>query len=142
MTAPTPEDPPFVDEHAVEVEAPAGTVWAALEAYARDSLRLGPRHPLGLLLGTEPRAGFAEVARDPGRQLGLAGRHRFSRYRLTFVLTERGGATRLAARTHAAFPGIHGRLYRAAVIGSGAHAVATRGILRAVRRRALAAADR
>ena len=32
-----------------------------------------------------------------------------------------GGASRVRARTYAAFPGVTGRAYRALVIGSGAH---------------------
>jgi hypothetical protein len=58
---------------------------------------------------------------------------RFSTYRLTFELSgSEPGPTRLRATTHADFPGIGGRLYRAAVIGSGAHAVLVRRLLRGV----------
>jgi hypothetical protein len=35
------------------------------------------------------------------------------------------------------FPGLHGRLYRLLVIGSGGHGVATRHILRSISRKAL-----
>ena len=50
----------------------------------------------------------------------MAGRHRFSRYRLLFALAadSRDGATRLSATTYAAFPGPHGAAYRFVVIGS------------------------
>jgi hypothetical protein len=41
---------------------------------------------------------------------------------------------RLHARTQAAFPGLRGRLYRAAVIGSGGHRIITRRLLRQVAR--------
>jgi hypothetical protein len=58
----------------------------------------------------------------------LAGRHRFAQYTLTFVLDP----DRLRARTQAAFPGVSGRLYRTAVIGSGAHRIVTRRMLRRV----------
>jgi hypothetical protein len=66
----------------------------------------------------------------------MAGRHRFSQYRLVFDLSGiPNGETLLGARTYAAFPGVHGRAYRALVIGSRAHVVATRHILRSVQRR-------
>lgn len=65
---------------------------------------------------------------EPGRRLVLRGRHRFAIYALTFVVD--GGSLR--ARTDAAFPGLLGRLYRAAVIGSGAHGLVTRRLLRKV----------
>jgi hypothetical protein len=65
----------------------------------------------------------------------MAGRHRFSRYALVFRLTESAnGQTTVAARSYAEFPGPHGRVYRALVIGPGAHVVATNQILRAIRR--------
>jgi hypothetical protein len=72
--------------------------------------------------------GFRVVEAEPGRRLVLGGRHRFSRYTLTFVIEDGF----LRAQTHAAFPGVLGRLYRAAVIGSGAHRVVTRRLLRQV----------
>lgn len=97
------------------------------------------------MLGCEPAAGtpefeglegqaipgFRVIESEPGRLLVLAGSHRFSRYRLTFVLDD----GLLRARTHAAFPGLRGRAYRAAVIGSGAHRLVTRRMLRQVARR-------
>ena len=137
-------EPPFVDEHAIAVAAPPDAVWAALvHRLGRD---MGGAEPFALLLGCEPARGtpdfsggegetlpgFRVLASEPGERLALGGRHRFSDYRLTFVLEE----GRLAARTHAAFPGLKGRAYRAAVIGSGAHRVITRRILSGVRRRA------
>jgi hypothetical protein len=42
----------------------------------------------------------------------------------------------LRVQTHAAFPGALGRLYRAAVIGSGAHRIVARRLLRRVARTA------
>jgi hypothetical protein len=107
--------------------------------------------PLGFLLGTAPRRasgsglqpgatvpGFAVAEVEPARRVRLTGRHRFSVYALTFELAPDVGGTVLTARTNAAFPGPHGRLYRLLVISSGAHRVAVGRILRAVRRRALA----
>jgi len=67
---------------------------------------------------------------EPGRQLALRGRRRFSSYALTFVLDR----DRLCAHRHAAVPGILGRLFHAAVIGTGGHRLVTRCLLRQVAR--------
>ena len=90
------------------------------------------------LLGTQPRAGF-EVEREiQGEQLVMAGRHRFSRYRLVFELVDTAdNETQLSARTYAEFPGLRGRAYRALVISTRVHVLATNQILRSVRRAAL-----
>ncbi len=129
---------PYVDEHVVEIPASRDVVWAALERHVAASLRRAEAVPLTRLLGTEPRAGFAVAERSPAERLTLAGRHRFSRYTLAFVLADAGpGATQVRARTHAAFPGVHGRVYRALVIGTRAHVLATNHILRSVRRLSL-----
>jgi hypothetical protein len=136
--APDVDALPYVDEHAVDIPAPRDVVWAALEGHVASSLRTAERSPLTRILGTEPRAGFAVTERAPAERLTLTGRHRFSRYALAFVLDDAGdGATRVRARTHAAFPGVHGRVYRALVIGTRAHVVATNHILRSVRRLSL-----
>jgi hypothetical protein len=69
--------------------------------------------------------------------LALMGEHRFSRYALIFTTTDvPTGAVRLSAETRAEFPGRSGSAYRALVIGSRGHVLATNSILRAVRRRA------
>jgi hypothetical protein len=68
----------------------------------------------------------------------MAGRHRFSRYRLVFELVDAAdNETQLSARTYAEFPGLQGRVYRALVIGTRVHVLATNQILRSVRRAAL-----
>ena len=68
----------------------------------------------------------------------MAGRHRFSRYRLVFELVDAADdETQLSARTYAEFPGLRGRAYRALVIGTRLHVLATNQILRSVRRAAL-----
>jgi hypothetical protein len=128
---------PYVDEHHLFVEAPAEVVWTALRSFGSAELGIGPGNPLAYVLGTRPRSGFEVAAEDPGRELTMAGRHLFSRYQLVFGLEAAEGGTVVTARTFAAFPGIHGRIYRILVIGSRAHVVATRRILRAVRRKAL-----
>jgi hypothetical protein len=128
--------PPYVDTHAVEVAAPREEAWGALQRFVERSLRSGG----GLLhtvLGTDPPAGFEIAATTPNERLELSGRHRFSRYVLAFQLSDGPpGRTRVAAETYAEFPGIHGRAYRALVIGSRLHVVATRRMLHAIRRRA------
>ncbi|TDD68655.1 hypothetical protein E1262_15255 [Jiangella aurantiaca] len=106
--------------------------------------------PLAWVLGTDPRRasgvplepgatvpGFAVAAAEPERLVRLTGRHRFSRYALTFTLAAAPGGTMLSARTEAAFPGPHGRAYRLLVIGSGAHRRIVGRMLRDVRRRAV-----
>lgn len=134
MSSSTP-DLPFLDEHRTLVDAPREVVWAALRRYVDTSLGFGAGNPLAVLLGTQPRAGFEVAHEYSGHELGMAGRHRFSRYALVFRLTESAnGQTTMAARSYAEFPGLHGRVYRALVIGTGAHVVATNQILRAIRR--------
>jgi hypothetical protein len=126
---------PYVDEHAIRIPAARAMVWWALCDRVRASLFAGPLSPLATILGAEPRAGFEVADRVDAERLALVGRHRFARYQLTFELADTAdGTTRLVARTHAAFPGVHGRLYRALVIGSGAHRVIVRRLLGSVRR--------
>ena len=137
---------PYIDEHAANVSASPERTWPALIDTLRATFGggdLGAR-----LLGCDPAResphfaglegetlpGFRVVEAEPGRRLVLHGRHHFSEYRLTFALED--GALR--ARTHAAFPGVRGRLYRAAVIGTRAHVLVTRWMLRQVARRAAA----
>jgi len=130
---------PFVDEHRILIPAPRDHVWSVLHRYVGSTLGEGARSPLAWLLGTQPRAGF-EIERElPGEQLSMAGRHRFSVYRLVFDLADVADEeTQLSAKTYAEFPGRRGRAYRALVIGTGLHVVATRQILRSIRRAALA----
>jgi hypothetical protein len=125
---------PFVDELSASCTAPAGRLWQSLITSLPGSSAGGSI--LARVLGCDPAAGtptftgtsgdavpgFRVVEAEPGRRLVLEGRHRFSRYRLEFH-TDDG---RLRARTSAAFPGWTGRLYRAAVIASGAHRLVTR----------------
>jgi hypothetical protein len=125
--------PPFIDEHVVDVAAPRDRVWAGLQRYVERTLTTGGV-PLQWLLGTEPAAGFAVAASVPGERLELAGRHRFARYVLAFELRDGPpGITRVAARSFAEFPGPHGRAYRALVVDSRLHVVATRWLLRRIR---------
>jgi hypothetical protein len=145
---------PYVDERAVEVGAGAAQAWDAVGAVmGRDAgsravaigvrvLGCREREASGSPTetgGTFPGFRVAESARPS--TLVYEGEHRFSRYRLAFHVDELGpGRARVRAETRAAFPGLVGAAYRAMVIGSRGHVVAVRRMLRAIRRRAEAAA--
>ena len=132
------DTPPFVDEHRTRIAAPRDRVWTAVRRYAGSTLGIGRRNPLAWLLGTVPPSGFEVALEVPAARLDLAGRHRFSRYLLVFELVDAGnGETEVSARTYADFPGPHGRAYRALVIGTRAHVVAVRGMLRSISRSSL-----
>jgi hypothetical protein len=132
------DDLPYVDEHAIRIAASREVVWSALQHYAATSLRIPEGNLIARLLGTEPSAGFEVAQSEPTQGLTLVGRHRFSRYMLRFELTDGGDeATQLRAQTYAQFPGFRGQLYRALVIGTRAHVLATNHMLRSVRRLSL-----
>jgi hypothetical protein len=81
--------------------------------------------------------GFAVARAHPPERLELRGEHRFSRYALVFELDSADGSRcTLRAQTWAEFPGITGRAYRAAVIGTHGHRVVVRRLLRRVASRA------
>jgi len=136
---------PYIDEHAIDVgAAPRQRIWSALVEVLRRETAGGEQ--IARALGCEPSAssphfdgspgqtipGFRVAAAVRGQRLVLRGRHRFSHYELTFLLDD----GRLRAQTRAAFPGLLGRMYRAAVIGTRGHRLATRHLLRQVARRA------
>lgn len=129
---------PYVDEHAVRIPVSRDVVWTALQHYVASSLTGAQGGPLTRILGTEPPAGFEVLDSVPAERLTLVGHHRFSRYELTFELSEVPvGATQLRAQTYADFPGLHGRAYRALVIGTRLHVLATNHLLRSIRRLSL-----
>lgn len=133
----------YIDEHAIRIDAPRGRVWEGLQGYVDAFLRSAEHSALGGLLGAHPRAGFAVDGVEPEHRLSLAGQHRFSRYDLVFELGEtRDGSTQLRAQTYADFPGLRGRLYRALVIGTRGHVLATNHILRSVKRQTLGSRQR
>lgn len=126
---------PYVDEHSIEIRAAPEAVWEALWLVLRRSFggSRGSRvfaRAVGVR-DTEPLLGFRLAEQERGRRLVLEGEHRFARYRLSFDL-ENG---RLRATTHAAFPGPHGRVYRALILPTGFHARVVNRLLAATARR-------
>jgi hypothetical protein len=143
---------PYIDEHGRCVGATRERTWAALIAVGAE-LRGGATGPLARLTRLQParvsgdwggalRAGatlpgFVVEEACPPSRLALAGRHRFSRYALVFELEETGpDCTRIRAQTRAAFPGAHGRVYRALVIRTGVHRMVVRRLLSLIEGRA------
>jgi hypothetical protein len=142
---------PYVDEHALTVDASREVTWAALlrVAEATVSSTAAPRYarlvgcadvaasgPRPLAVGSAFPGFHVAVAEQP-QELALAGSHRFSDYALTFRLDELpGGRTRLRAETRAEFPGVRGALYKGLVIGTRLHVLATRRLLGGTKRRA------
>ncbi|HYP49028.1 MAG TPA: hypothetical protein VEQ61_10360 [Thermoleophilaceae bacterium] len=103
---------PFVDEHAL-------------------ATRMSPERAWEALLHSAPSLGFTVTESTAPRRLVLEGRHPFSRYALVFLIDPAGdGGSVLRAQTSAAFPGLAGTAYRALVVGSGAHAIVVRRMLR------------
>lgn len=115
---------PYIDEHAITIPANRADTWAAL-------LRVMCREPHDP--STVPVGFVLDEARAPAR-FALKGRHWFAVYRWVFELDELGGGapTRLRSATWAAFPGARGKVYRALVIGTGAHRVLVRWTLKRV----------
>jgi hypothetical protein len=143
-------DLPQVDTHEVVVDAGVDAVWRAVSdamgsdpgllalvgARALGCREVRPGGPRPLAEGSA-LCGFRVALADAPRELALEGRHRFSRYALTFrVEPVSPGRSRISAETRAAFPGRLGRVYRAAVIGTGGHVVAMRRLLGRIARRA------
>jgi hypothetical protein len=145
---------PFVDAHTIEVSASAERVWDVLVTEILPGWGAGAG-PLGRV-GTRALAcpytdppppgagvpsaivGFRVERAERPTLVALAGRHRFASYTLTLRVESVAGrlASRLSAETCAAFPGPAGRVYRAAVIDSGAHVLVVRRLLSQVKRSA------
>lgn len=125
---------PYIDEHAITIAANRADTWSAL-------LRVMCRDPHDVT--TVPVGFILDEAVAPAR-FALKGRHWFAVYRWVFELDELGedAHTRLRAGTWAGFPGIHGRAYRALVIGTGAHRVVVRRTLKRVAASVLAGRTR
>lgn len=125
---------PFVDEHTTRIAASRELVWTALQRYVATSLCVDEASVLAKILGAQPPSGFEVFESRPTERLTLVGRHRFSRYMLAFDLADASDGTQVSAETYAVFPGLRGHVYRALVIGTRAHVVATRRMLRTIRR--------
>jgi hypothetical protein len=125
-------------------------VWDALIATMARPKHIRRRERLAHALGCviterkgEPGAigskipGFIVTRSIEPAVLALMGEHRYSRYALIFYATDTAaGPVRLSAETRAQFPGVRGQIYKTLVIRSGGHAIATKSLLRRVRRRA------
>jgi hypothetical protein len=114
---------PYIDEHAITIEANCAETWSALlRVMCRD-----PHDP-----STVPVGFVLDEARPPVR-FALKGRHLFAIYRWVFELdAEAAQRTRVRAATWAAFPGPHGKVYRTLVIGTGLHRVVVRRTLKRI----------
>lgn len=112
----------YIDEHARSVDANRDRAWQAmLRVVCRD-----PHKP-------SPPTGFVVDSVAEPHRLALRGQHWFSKYALIFELDEEGpGRTRVRARSYGDFPGLHGRIYRALVVGTGGHRLAVRHMLRRI----------
>jgi hypothetical protein len=143
-------DLPWIDEHALELDATPAAVWPALLRTVEKMTagRAAPRYARAVgCADTEPGGprplevgstipGFHVAALAPARLLALRGSHHFSDYELAFRLEPLGGVrTRLVAETRAVFPGLKGRAYRALVIGTRMHVLVAWRVLHGVARR-------
>lgn len=139
----------FIDEHRRTVAAPPLATWEAVRSIVAKSMDDLPR-AFARVWGLEPtRAdgrrplesgsalpGFRVAEAAPGRSLRLEGRHRFSTYRLEFVVEDADNGACVRACSYAAFPGVHGAVYRALVVGSGGHNLVMRRMLAVIARHA------
>lgn len=140
---------PHVDEHSLTIDADADAVWESTLRVAESSSGSGVGARVARLLGctyveaSGPRPlavgstfpGFRVETAEQPRELALVGGHRFSDYALIFRIDDLGrGRSRLRAETRAEFPGLKGRIYRALVIGTRGHVLATRRLLSAAKR--------
>ena len=131
------DDLPLLDEHSVEVAAAPDAVFDAVKRRFDNLLsgRLGMA--VSRLWGCEPPSAFEVVEDQCPSLVVIAGKHRFSRYGIVFRITATAKGSRLSAESRAEFPGLHGRAYRAAVVGTRGHVVATQALLRSIARKAL-----
>jgi hypothetical protein len=135
---------PLIDEHERRIDADREQVWVALGRMlsGADSSDGALSTITFRLLGVRPGRtagdplhegstlqGFAVSRVVRPEILRLEGRHRFSRYALTFRLRRDGDSTIVTAESRGEFPGITGRAYRALVVGSGGHVIAVRRML-------------
>ncbi len=141
---------PPIDEHYIEVDAPADATWAALfptlekafngrfaRRYAKrigagETVSRGDLHHPG---GTLP--GFCVTRSIAPVMLALAGGHKYAKYALVFRIDLLPGQRScVKLETRAQFMGLRGRLYKAEVIGTRGHVIVVNRLLRAIKRRA------
>ncbi len=144
------EDLPPIDEHYIEVEAPAEATYAALFPTLESALggrfahsyceRVGAieteahgdlHHPGGTLPGFTVARAIAPV------MLALDGEHRYAKYAVVFRIDLLPGQrSRVRLETRARFAPRRGRLYKAAVLGTRGHVIIVNRMLRSIKRRA------
>lgn len=150
---------PFIDAHSLTVNASPDRVWEETAQVTRGWVghtfpRSGIAGAVGplfaALLGAsnvdspppgpgvpEAMVGFRVARAERPSLIALEGEHRFSRYALTFrIEPAEGSSCIVTAETRAVFPRRAGRLYRKAVIGTGAHVRVVRRLLSSIKRRA------
>lgn len=110
-------------------------------AGTRTGVRMAGTRTGAGLVGTSATApsvimGFRVERAERPALIALAGEHRFARYSLILRVGPGSGdsTSRLSAETRAVFPGVAGSLYRAAVIGTGAHRLVVSRLLTRIRR--------
>ena len=138
---------PCIDEHEISLNVPAPVAWTAVVAvfgrlttrpawrlFAK-AVRCKPDHAVGTAVTAgDAVPGFLVARCEAPTEWALEGEHLFSRYALTFrIAPVDSGHCRVAAHSSAEFPGLHGKIYRAMVIGSGGHAIGVRRILRSIK---------
>lgn len=142
------ESLPFVDQHSTEVAASAERTWEALVSYFAGAGANRLSGPIANGLGCVPSKqsgtpgeigstvpGFVVARSVAPAVLALMGEHRYSQYALIFRIADpRGGPVELSAETRAEFPGRSGAVYRALVISSRGHVLATRHMLHSIRK--------
>ena len=130
------DDLPIIDEHTVTATAAPDAVFDAVKRRFTNILDVPLGGVFSRLWGCEPPTAFEVVEEHRPDLVVVAGKHRFSRYGIVFRITPTSAGSTLAAESRAEFPGIHGQAYRAAVIGTRGHVVATRAMLRGIARSA------
>jgi hypothetical protein len=141
---------PCIDEHEISVNVPASVAWTALVAvfgrlttrptsriFAK-AVRCRPNRAIGTAVTVgEALPGFLVARCEVPKEWALEGEHLFSRYAVTFQIASVDSEhCRVAAQSSAEFPGLHGKIYRTIVIGSGGHAIGVRRILRSIKTKA------
>lgn len=144
------EELPPIDEHYIDLEAPAEAAYAALFPTLESALgskfahsyceRVGAleteahgdlHHPGGTL------PGFTVIRAVAPVMLALAGEHRYAQYAVVFRIDLLPGQrSRVRLETRALFAPGKGKLYRAAVVGTRGHTIIVNRMLRSIKRRA------